>query len=172
MFVTDLARAGPSSRRWLQSLLLVHSRRHSRLHVDSNKTTDSYSLHNSARPTLSYIDAAITLISMSVLKGHSLGFSRRNTLERRRTFRQMSVCGLSVCPVLPPHAAAAGLLLWARRAGDIDRLLHGRRSAASCSGRMRAVLRRQLSSEAERRLVPSVSACLTSPFERCCRCRL
>ena len=125
-----------------------------------------------ARPTLSYIDAAITLISISVLKGNSLGFSRRNTLERRRTFRQMSACGLSVCPVLPPHAAAAGLLLWARRAGDIDRLLHGRRSAASCSGRMRAVLRRQLSQEAERRLVPSVSACLTSPFERCCRCRL
>ena len=32
---------------------------------------------------------------------------------------------LSVCPVRPPHAAAAGLLLRARRtrAGDIDRLL-------------------------------------------------
>jgi len=27
--------------------------------------------------------------------------------------------------------AAAGLLLWARRPGDIDRLLHGRRSAAT-----------------------------------------
>ena len=27
--------------------------------------------------------------------------------------------------------AAAGLLLWAWRAGDIDRLLHGRRSAAA-----------------------------------------
>jgi len=31
---------------------------------------------------------------------------------------------LSVCPILPL------LLLWARRSGDIDRLLHGRRSAA------------------------------------------
>ena len=41
-----------------------------------------------------------------------------------------SVC-LSVCPIRPPHAAAAGLLLWARRLGDIDRLLHGRRSAAA-----------------------------------------
>jgi len=28
---------------------------------------------------------------------------------------------------------AAGLLLWARQAGDIDRLLHGRRSAATVS---------------------------------------
>jgi len=25
-----------------------------------------------------------------------------------------------VCPISPPHATAAGLLLWARRAGDID----------------------------------------------------
>jgi len=30
-------------------------------------------------------------------------------------------------------AAAAGLLLWARRPGDIDRLLHGRRSAANAA---------------------------------------
>jgi len=30
-------------------------------------------------------------------------------------------------------SAAAGLLLWARRAGDIDRLLHSRRSAAAAS---------------------------------------
>ena len=29
------------------------------------------------------------------------------------------------------HPAAAGLLLWARRPGDIDRLLHGRRTAAA-----------------------------------------
>ena len=37
---------------------------------------------------------------------------------------------LCVCPSVswPPHAAAAGLLLWARRPGDIDRLLHGRRA--------------------------------------------
>jgi len=37
---------------------------------------------------------------------------------------------LSVCPPVslsnPPHAADAGLLLWARLTGDIDRLLHGR----------------------------------------------
>ena len=44
-----------------------------------------------------------------------------------------SVC-LSVRPVIrSPLAVAAGLLLWARRPGDIDRLLHGRRSAASAS---------------------------------------
>jgi len=32
--------------------------------------------------------------------------------------------------IRPPQAAAAGLLLWARRAGDIDRLPQGR---APCS---------------------------------------
>jgi len=42
-------------------------------------------------------------------------------------FFRLSVC-LSVCPVYRPlQQRAAGLLLWARRAGDIDRLLHGRR---------------------------------------------
>jgi len=30
-----------------------------------------------------------------------------------------------------PHADAADLLLWARRSGNIDRLLHGGRSAAN-----------------------------------------
>jgi len=50
--------------------------------------------------------------------------------------------------------ATAGLLLWARRAGDIDRLLHGRRSAAAaCGERMRAVPHCQRASEAEHRLV-------------------
>jgi len=34
------------------------------------------------------------------------------------------VC-LSVCPTRPLQQRAAGLLLWARRVGDIDRLLHG-----------------------------------------------
>ena len=33
----------------------------------------------------------------------------------------------------PAAAAAAGLLLWARRPGYIDRLLHGRRSAANAA---------------------------------------
>jgi len=37
---------------------------------------------------------------------------------------RLSVCP-SVCPIRPSHAAAAaGLLLWARRTRDIDRLLH------------------------------------------------
>ena len=54
-----------------------------------------------------------------------------------------SVCRLlSVCPIRPPHAAA-GLLLWARRPGDIDRLLHGKGPAASSS---RAAARRTASS--------------------------
>ena len=38
---------------------------------------------------------------------------------------RLFVC-LSVCPIRPPHAAAASLLLWARQPVDIDRLLHGR----------------------------------------------
>jgi len=38
-----------------------------------------------------------------------------------------------------PQAAAAGLLLWARRAGNIDRLLH-----AGAQQQMRAVSRCQL----------------------------
>jgi len=38
----------------------------------------------------------------------------------------------SVCPIRPQHAAAAaGLLLWARRAGDIDRLLQQRTRAVT-----------------------------------------
>jgi len=41
-----------------------------------------------------------------------------------------SVC-TSICPS-QPAAAAAGLLLWAQRAGDIDRLLQGRRALAGC----------------------------------------
>jgi len=34
-----------------------------------------------------------------------------------------------VCPIRSPHAAAAGLLLWARRPRDIDRLLHRQQTA-------------------------------------------
>jgi len=50
--------------------------------------------------------------------------------------------------------AAAGLLLWARRAGNIDRLLRDRRlAAAACGGQMRAVPRCQPTQEAEHRLV-------------------
>jgi len=37
--------------------------------------------------------------------------------------KKLSVC---LC-VRQPHAAAAGLLLWARRPGDINRLPHGRK---------------------------------------------
>ena len=44
----------------------------------------------------------------------------------------------SVCPsirpiIRSPHATAAGLLLWARRPEDVERLLHDRRSAANAS---------------------------------------
>jgi len=41
---------------------------------------------------------------------------------------QLSDVRLSVCPIRSPHVAAAGLLLWARKLGDIDRLLHGWRA--------------------------------------------
>jgi len=33
----------------------------------------------------------------------------------------------SVCPIRSLQQLAAGLLLWARQVGDIDRLMHGRR---------------------------------------------
>jgi len=44
------------------------------------------------------------------------------------TVGRLSVC-MSVCPIQPPQGAAAGLLLWARRAEDIDRLLQQQRRA-------------------------------------------
>ena len=63
----------------------------------------------------------------------------------------------SVCLIRPPHAAAAGLLLWARRAGDVEWMLHGRRSAAAALQQRRAAVgcgqchvvswRRQLNAE-------------------------
>ena len=47
---------------------------------------------------------------------------------------KLSSVFLSIHPITrTPHAAAAGLLLWARQPGDIDQLLHGRRSAANAS---------------------------------------
>jgi len=48
------------------------------------------------------------------------------------TIRCLSVCQ-SVCLSRLAPRRAAGLLLWARRPGDIDRLLHGRRSAAAAA---------------------------------------
>jgi len=66
------------------------------------------------------------------------------------TARCLSVC-LSVRSVIrPPHAVAAGLLLWARRPGDIDPLLHDRR-AASWRSAQRAVPSRKPTCEAEDR---------------------
>jgi len=44
----------------------------------------------------------------------------------------------SVRPIRPPLASVAGLLLWTRRPGDIDPLLHGRRSAAATAQRRAA----------------------------------
>jgi len=63
--------------------------------------------------------------------------------DNTRIFIQLCICrasvGASVYPIRPTHsAAAAGLLLWARRPGDIDRLLHGRRSAAAAPQHGRA----------------------------------
>jgi len=50
-----------------------------------------------------------------------------------------SIYGVRVS-VCPQHAGAAGLLLWAQRAGDIDigRLLQGRRSLAAAAARRAA----------------------------------
>ena len=80
--------------------------------------------------------------------------------------RYVTVGRPSVCPSVclshhsPAHsAAAAGLLLCARRAGDIHRLLHGRHSAAAAPQhgaqheQTRAVSRSQLAYEARHRTV-------------------
>ena len=57
----------------------------------------------------------------------------------------MSSVRLSVCPIVrPPHSAAAGLLLWARRAGDSDRLLHGRAHSSKCEQCHVVISRRKL----------------------------
>jgi len=45
--------------------------------------------------------------------------------------KRRGVCP-SVCSIRPLLQSAAGLLLWARRVGDIDQLLHG--SAATNAG--------------------------------------
>jgi len=42
-----------------------------------------------------------------------------------------------VSPSNPPHAADAGLLLWARLTGDIGRLLHGRQTGGQQQPRRR-----------------------------------
>ena len=70
---------------------------------------------------------------------------------------------LSVCAsVYPSRPTAANPLL---RAGDIDRLLHGRHSAAAaCGGRKRAVPRCQRTWEAEHRLVCPSIFCTTAMF--------
>ena len=56
----------------------------------------------------------------------------------------------SVRPIRSPYSAAAGLLLWARRPADVDRLLHGRAAERRASANGGSVA---LSAEAERRLV-------------------
>jgi len=47
---------------------------------------------------------------------------------------------MSVCLSLSP-AAAAGLLLWVRRVGDIDRLMHGAQQQMRVVARLRQDLR-------------------------------
>jgi len=38
---------------------------------------------------------------------------------------------MTLSAVRPPHAAAAGLLLWAQQTGGISQLLHGQRASAA-----------------------------------------
>jgi len=70
-------------------------------------------------------------------KWHSVYFwnsPHRNT-EQPRTYETALLPSVrpSVCPISAPHAAAAGLQLWARLPGDIDRLLHGQRHVAAAA---------------------------------------
>jgi len=39
----------------------------------------------------------------------------------------------SVCPIHPPQQHVVGLLLWAPRVGDMDRLLHGASAAGTAA---------------------------------------
>jgi len=61
--------------------------------------------------------------SVSVRKSASLEMWKKLFIGGAGS-RQLSGVRLSVCPIRPPHAAAASLLLWAQRP-DVDRLLHG-----------------------------------------------
>ena len=55
-------------------------------------------------------------------------------MDRAGSAKRSSV-RLSVCAIIsPPRATAAGLLLWAQRPGDIDRLSHGQCLAGNASG--------------------------------------
>ena len=67
---------------------------------------------------------------------HCWRFGVCKTVELRPSAR-LSVRLSVQCPFCPiiwlPHVTAASLLLWARQPGNIDRLLHGRRSAANAS---------------------------------------
>ena len=77
----------------------------------------------------------------------SLCLSHQTVAHRRGGFAAVGSAGrcFSVCPIRQPHAAAAGLLLWALPAGDSDRLLHGQQQPRCSSGaRMWAVPRCQL----------------------------
>ena len=58
--------------------------------------------------------------------GASLFFCTDGIVCGALSMKRSFVCP-SICPIRRRHAAAAGLLLWARRAGDIDRLLRQRR---------------------------------------------
>jgi len=71
------------------------------------------------------------------------GFINLFSTTKKLSLR-LSVCP-SVCPSCSLQQRAAGLLLRARRVGDIDRLLHGRRHSSTA----RAVSRLQLTYEAE-----------------------
>jgi len=71
------------------------------------------------------------------------GFINLFSTTKKLSLR-LSVCP-SVCPSCSLQQRAAGLLLRARRVGDIDRLLHCRRRSSTA----RAVSRLQLTYEAE-----------------------
>ena len=94
------------------------------LHVEANAFDHTQSCAISAV----HISADNRFLFLSRLAQHAEQ-NLRNGRIGRVLFSHSGV-RLSVCPIIrSPQSAAAGLLLCARRGGNIDRLLHGRRSA-------------------------------------------
>jgi len=88
-------------------------------------------------PPLSFLQAGCPSCrptnSVKALKALNVYTARilRAAGSMKRTSVRPSVCVSANPVILPPHTAAASLLLRARRPGDIERLLHGRHSAAN-----------------------------------------
>jgi len=65
-----------------------------------------------------------------IVSARSIGYYWHCPYSIRRRVYKTVRCP-SVCPIRPLQQRATGLLLWARRVEDIDRMLHGRRRSST-----------------------------------------